>query len=69
MRKRRLGIIPLSFLALVLLHIGIFGMPESAAEEFGADAPTGKVGSHSDGEQCPVDMMIVFVRDAVLSST
>ena len=69
MRKKRLGIIPLSFLAFVLLHIAIFGMPESAADEFGTGAPSPAEGNYSDGESCPVDMMIILVRDMVLRNT
>lgn len=72
MRKKRLGLIPLSFLAFVLLHIAILGMPESAAEEFGAGTQPvvpedGNYGSHDTG--CPVDMMIILVRDTIVKNT
>ena len=68
MRKRKLGLIPLSFLAFVMLHIAVFGMPESVADEFGTDAPAG-IDGYSDAESCPVDMMIILVRDMVINNT
>ena len=60
--KKKLLIIPLTFFLFVLGHIAAFGMPEGSAE---SHDPYVFNDNTTSGETCPVDMMIIIVKDLV----